>query len=65
MRASNRLSFRGSSSSRLLATRAQNGRSQDRRVETDRRAGDDRRDFPRPEGRRMGGGRRGSDPSEA
>ncbi|MBK8218932.1 MAG: hypothetical protein IPK71_34820 [Myxococcales bacterium] len=37
----------------------------ERRKRDDRRTGEDRRDFPRPEGRRRGGGRRATDPKEA
>ncbi|HEX7666726.1 MAG TPA: hypothetical protein VF407_19495 [Polyangiaceae bacterium] len=63
MRGSQRGSFRGSSSSSAIATRGR-ANAQERRHDDDRRNGEDRRAFPRPEGRRMGGGRRGGDPVE-
>jgi len=36
----------------------------DRRKVRDRRMNSDRRDFPRPEGRRKNGGRRATDPKD-
>jgi hypothetical protein len=52
---------------KIVAARRAPAAEQDRRVPvTDRRATDDRREFPpRPEGRRMRGGRRATDPRDA